>query len=114
MLPYDDEDFINFDIDLPEIDVSMYFNNRLAGLMFPSNYEFFSELEDVKIGLISEEIVKKTIVRQSKDINFCTICQEDIFLDIERVLPCNHFFHINCIDVWFTKNKKCPTCRQEI
>jgi hypothetical protein len=39
----------------------------------------------------------------------CTICLEEWKLK-ERVteLPCNHFFHQECIEKWLTGNRKCP------
>ena len=46
----------------------------------------------------------------------CSICQ-DIFNynDIIRsIKSCKHKFHIDCIDKWFEKNKKCPICRVDI
>jgi hypothetical protein len=77
-------------------------------------YEVLSELPAVKIGLISKGLLDKSKIESSKDVSFCTICQEDIVLDIIRTLDCLHCFHVNCIDTWFTENKKCPQCRFEL
>lgn len=77
-------------------------------------YEVLSELPTVKIGLISKDLLDKSSIKSSDNISFCTICQQDIFLDIVRTLECSHCFHVNCIDRWFTENKKCPQCRFEI
>jgi hypothetical protein len=47
--------------------------------------------------------------------SLCCICRENFeYIDITRQLVCEHIFHINCIDTWFTKNKTCPECRYEI
>jgi hypothetical protein len=77
-------------------------------------YEVLSELPTVKVGLISKDLLDKSKIDSSKDVTFCSICQQDIFLDIIRTLDCSHSYHINCIDRWFTENKKCPQCRFEL
>ncbi len=80
----------------------------------PISFEILSELENVKIGLISNNLILNSKVHQSKHLSFCTICQQDIFLDIIRTLKCKHHFHINCIDTWFIENKQCPQCRYNL
>ena len=71
------------------------------------NYESLSRLEDVKIGLISKNLLNKTQVKLNTYVNFCVICQEDIEKNnIIREINCKHIFHINCIDNWFVENKK--------
>jgi hypothetical protein len=77
-------------------------------------YEVLSELPTVKVGLISKDLLDKSKIDSSKDVAFCSICQQDIFLDIIRTLDCSHSYHVNCIDRWFTENKKCPQCRFEL
>ena len=77
-------------------------------------YEVLSELPTVKVGLISKDLLDKSKIDSSKDVAFCSICQQEIFLDIIRTLDCSHSYHVNCIDRWFTENKKCPQCRFEL
>lgn len=45
--------------------------------------------------------------RKKEENEECTICLED-FMDKDelRVLPCNHQFHIICIDSWLTTRHK--------
>jgi hypothetical protein len=90
--------------------------HRLNNLQISPFYEYevLSELTDVKIGLISKNLIEKSSIDSSKGMSFCTICQQDIYLDIVRKLNCTHEYHVNCIDRWFVENKKCPQCRFEI
>jgi len=79
------------------------------------SYEFLTQLQDVKIGLVSKNILNKTKVKINTNNDFCVICQEDIEKNsIIREINCKHNFHINCIDNWFVENKKCPMCKYEI
>ena len=32
-----------------------------------------------------------------------------------RILPCDHAYHVKCIDPWLLKNKRvCPQCRKKV
>jgi hypothetical protein len=75
-----------------------------------------NDLQDVKIGLINKKLLLSSTVEKNKDEDkVCVICQDNIDLnDIVRTIKCKHSFHINCIDQWFTENKKCPICKFEI
>jgi len=46
----------------------------------------------------------------------CHICLQN-FADGEelRALPCNHSFHVDCVDAWLKqKSSSCPTCRADL
>jgi hypothetical protein len=49
------------------------------------------------------------------DNNTCNICLED-YIDNDNIksLPCDHIFHISCIDHWLKINKVCPVCKWRI
>jgi hypothetical protein len=45
----------------------------------------------------------------------CAICYDDYQEDdILRKMPCDHYFHKACIDVWMEKRSECPICNQDI
>lgn len=45
----------------------------------------------------------------------CCICLYDYRNgDKLRKLNCNHYFHQQCIDIWFKKNIQCPLCKQSV
>lgn len=45
----------------------------------------------------------------------CAVCLSEFERDEHvRTLPCNHIFHVECIDRWLVFNKKCPVCRLHI
>ncbi|KAI5679815.1 hypothetical protein M9H77_01042 [Catharanthus roseus] len=44
----------------------------------------------------------------------CPICLAE-FSQGEKIRilpPCNHRFHLKCIDIWLASHSSCPTCRQ--
>lgn len=45
----------------------------------------------------------------------CTICIDDMHLGDEvTVLPCNHWFHGECVVLWLKEHNTCPICRAPI
>jgi hypothetical protein len=46
----------------------------------------------------------------------CAICQDTIRADTEvrKIDVCQHTFHKDCIDRWFSINVSCPVCRHDI
>eukprot|EP00602_Paraphysomonas_sp_CaronLab_P011682 CAMPEP_0185038772 /NCGR_PEP_ID=MMETSP1103-20130426/34848_1 /TAXON_ID=36769 /ORGANISM="Paraphysomonas bandaiensis, Strain Caron Lab Isolate" /LENGTH=726 /DNA_ID=CAMNT_0027577361 /DNA_START=746 /DNA_END=2926 /DNA_ORIENTATION=+ len=45
----------------------------------------------------------------------CAICLNDLNEgDMCRQLPCDHLFHRDCIDQWFTLSVACPMCKRNI
>ncbi|OMJ28237.1 Receptor homology region, transmembrane domain- and RING domain-containing protein 3 [Smittium culicis] len=56
--------------------------------------------------------VKEINDAQTHDYD-CLICFEVIDIgDSIREIPCNHIFHLNCLDTWLkSRSVYCPTCR---
>ena len=46
--------------------------------------------------------------------NICSICLEDLQKFPKIKLNCNHYFHIDCINLWKEKRDICPICRKPI
>lgn len=45
----------------------------------------------------------------------CSICMETVELGTEvTVLPCTHWFHFTCIEMWLSQHNTCPHCRRSI
>ena len=83
----------------------------------PDDYEALLELDnDVKTRGVSNaklrdfpvSRIKKQFVGQR-----CLVCQQS-FGPTSQVmtLPCNHYFHVDCVSTWFASQRTCPTCRQ--
>ncbi len=50
-----------------------------------------------------------------EDCKKCVICLEDYQVRDEiRILPCQHSFHVSCIDPWLRLNASCPICKRNI
>ncbi len=49
------------------------------------------------------------------DAECCPICLVDFSDGTEiRTLPCGHFYHGECVDLWLSDRTTCPTCRESI
>ena len=45
----------------------------------------------------------------------CSICMDDVEIGQEvTVLPCNHWFHGECVTSWLKEHDTCPHCRKSI
>lgn len=57
-------------------------------------------------------IIEKPKKELERTVN-CSICLEDLELgEAMRIIPCQHIFHIQCIDSWLVLNNTCPICRR--
>ena len=88
----------------------MYSSNNLRG----SN----SFLDPIIVCPTIQQIDQATSQRILTDPidGFCSICQENMIIgdNVRRITECTHAFHASCIDIWFTRNVRCPICRYDI
>ena len=78
-------------------------------------------MEDVKL-VVKKDVLEKiptseysVLESKIKSMNVrCTVCQDDFNdKDTVRVLPCEHIYHLDCIDDWLKEHSyKCPCCRK--
>jgi len=56
-----------------------------------------------------------TAVTDDSDVDTCAICIEDFENGEQlRLLPCKHWYHVECIDPWLTtKSSSCPLCKTD-
>jgi len=46
----------------------------------------------------------------TKEIS-CSICCTDVMF---QALPCEHYFHVGCIEPWIKTHNTCPNCRETV
>ena len=66
------------------------------------------------------EKLKKCIINEEKIKEFgfensCAVCKEEFSIGEECLsMPCNHYFHGNCLLPWLKERNSCPICRYEL
>ena len=88
------------------------FQNFIAG-----NVEFILDSQQAfhlrtskKLGSTGLKKIGNAILLVDED---CCICCELIGENADR-LPCNHYFHYQCVISWFQQNNTCPLCRIDL
>ena len=75
-------------------------------------------LENVIVRPTQAQIERSTTVvsiTANYDDN-CAICQDELVAGqtLRSINHCSHIFHQTCIDTWFQRNVRCPSCRFDI
>jgi hypothetical protein len=97
-----------------------YFSQLLTnGFIIPNGLQ---SMDDIKL-IIPDDELEKIPVKTFKHLDLelktkndkCPVCHDEYREnDNLRILPCEHCFHIDCIDNWLTQHShKCPCCRKE-
>lgn len=76
------------------------------------NYVNFNDLEDVKITLKQSSLTELRTIIDFTKISTCMICWDSI-MDEAIELPCQHYFHEECIKTWLSEfSYVCPMCKE--
>ena len=99
-------------------------NEPFTDIKFENNYidELFYSLDNINNNPIKDNLFErmpkhiiKDINKLSEDNKTCLICLENYKnLDNTVILPCIHFYHIECIEKWLKKHDFCPLCKFEL
>jgi hypothetical protein len=75
-----------------------------------------SFLEPVVVRPSAEQIERGTTRAFPAEDTVCAICQDAIPVNqmARRLNACGHTFHISCIDQWYQRDVRCPTCRHDV
>jgi len=74
-------------------------------------------IEDIvqQIPSLAPKVMKQDDLDKSGTNNGCSVCLADVAVgDKVRLLPCDHYFHVGCIDTWLEKSQACPLCRRAL
>lgn len=99
---------------LPDDETTQSLLNMLHGIVVPTRN--FSDPVVVRATQQQIEHASQIIELINSNEN-CTICQEPLISNMDRVrrlTHCQHMFHNICINTWFNTNVRCPICRHDI
>nr|XP_011464345.1 PREDICTED: E3 ubiquitin-protein ligase RING1-like [Fragaria vesca subsp. vesca] len=106
MLLMDFEFSIDMDTDdngNEEIDrITLESMETYMAMTIPTSKSAIEELEKVRF----------ESVEAARHAGLCVICMEDFKAGVEATcLPCQHFYHGDCVVQWLEINHQCPLCR---
>jgi len=74
-------------------------------------------MEPVIVHPTVEQIADGTTIQLvDTDDEMCAICQDSMpsGSEVRVINGCDHSFHTGCIDTWFMRDVRCPTCRHDV
>jgi hypothetical protein len=64
---------------------------------------------------LTEERRKYQFENHALEQNNCGVCLEDFQVGDQLIqVPCQHCFHVDCLQPWISEHNTCPTCRFEL
>jgi hypothetical protein len=92
-------------------------SNIFTQLLNPSGMRNFLD-QSVVVRPTEQQITRGTVLETVTALveDNCAICQDAMErgAQIRRINQCGHIFHKECVDAWFQRNVRCPTCRHDI
>ena len=99
---------------------SEYENEEIENIL---NYIFYNDnnrygsppASKSEIKKLNKYILTKEKLKNFGPENTCSVCKEDFTIGNEMMdLPCNHYFHEECLMPWLNQHDSCPICRFEL
>lgn len=90
------------------------FDRVMSQLMEQNQQNGAPPASDDQINALPKKKIDKSMLG-SDDKAECSICMESVEIGTEvTVLPCQHWFHFECIKSWLSEHDTCPHCRKAI
>ena len=90
------------------------FPNYILNVFFIMTFLYYFKITVSKIYFYFriKSILRGQYMNNNNLLNTCVICLEDINYNEYIInLPCNHYYHKECVYQWIIKNQNCPICR---
>lgn len=90
------------------------FDRIMSQLMEQNQQNGAPPATEDRINSLPKKNINKSMLG-SDDKAECSICMDSVTVGTEvTVLPCQHWFHFECIKSWLTEHDTCPHCRKPI
>ena len=87
------------------------YNKKFNKLLNDFKQEQKADREQAKAEL-EQYLKSRTLGKYHTHADDCTFCLHPLIDEKVGRLPCDHHFHLNCVNRWITTNKWCPICRK--
>lgn len=92
-------------------------NQLIESILSNMIQEGIDDEESVGVSQATMENLRNnaSVINESQPIQQCSICLESINVGESCAsLPCEHMFHLSCIERWCSSHNSCPMCRRPI
>lgn len=81
-----------------------------------SGRQTYVDMDPPSRGLSESDLQKLPRSHSLRSNAECAVCLEGMERgqSVRLLLPCHHPFHLQCIDLWLSRNPVCPVCRAPI